>query len=130
MFMCRLVDVGNVTSLKITFPGTIRYYAGNSAAVVGKDTIELKPSEVQAQMVVRYKMAADENGEESLAEEILVNEPINAIMGYVVYEQSLSPSAIAGIVILSVIVVGGIAALAVYFTMRGKKVKAAAAQAG
>lgn len=129
MFMCRLVDVGNVTSLKITFPGTIRYYAGNSAAVVGKDTIELKPSEVQAQMVVRYKMAADENGEESLAEEILVNEPINAIMGYVVYEQSLSPSAIAGIVILSVIVVGGIAALAVYFTMRGKKVKAAAAQA-
>ena len=70
----------------------------------------------------RYRLDINENGEEELKEELLTDVEVNAMLGYAVYEQSLSPAAIAGIAIFCVALGGGIAALAAALIARGKKV--------
>lgn len=124
IFVFRMPDMGNVRSLKITFPGTITRYAGNNVSLAGDDTIEIGSTKTVAALVHRYRLDINENGEEELTEELLTDVEVNAMLGYAVYEQSLSPAAIAGITIFCVALGGGIAALAAALIARGKKVTA------
>ena len=124
IFVFRMPDMGNVRSLKITFPGTITRYAGNNVSLAGDDTIEIGSTKTVAALVHRYRLDINENGEEELKEELLTDVEVNAMLGYAVYEQSLSPAAIAGITIFCVALGGGIAALAAALIARGKKITA------
>lgn len=124
IFVFRMPDMGNVRSLKITFPGTITRYAGNNVSLAGDDTIEIGSTKTVAALVHRYRLDINENGEEELKEELLTDVEVNAMLGYAVYEQSLSPAAIAGITIFCVALGGGIAALAAVLIARGKKITA------
>lgn len=124
IFVFRMPDMGNVRSLKITFPGTITRYAGNNVSLAGDDTIEIGSTKTVAALVHRYRLDINENGEEELKEELLTDVEVNAMLGYAVYEQSLSPAAIAGIAIFCAALGGGIAALAAALIARGKKITA------
>ena len=124
IFVFRMPDMGNVRSLKITFPGAITRYAGNNVSLAGDDTIEIGSTKTVAALVHRYRLDINENGEEELKEELLTDVEVNAMLGYAVYEQSLSPAAIAGITIFCVALGGGIAALAAALIARGKKITA------
>lgn len=124
IFVFRMPDMGNVRSLKITFPGTITRYAGNNVSLAGDDTIEIGSTKTVAALVHRYRLDINENGEEELKEELLTDVEVNAMLGYAVYEQSLSPAAIAGITIFCVALGGCIAALAAALIARGKKITA------
>lgn len=128
IFVFRMPDMGNVRSLKITFPGTITRYAGNNVSLAGDDTIEIGSTKTVAALVHRYRLDINENGEEELKEELLTDVEVNAMLGYAVYEQSLSPAAIAGIAIFCAALGGGIAALAAALIARGKKVTAPLAE--
>lgn len=128
IFVFRMPDMGNVRSIKITFPGTITRYAGNNVSLAGDDTIEIGSTKTVAALVHRYRLYINENGEEELTEELLTDVEVNAMLGYAVYEQSLSPAAIAGITIFCVALGGGIAALAAALIARGKKVTAPLAE--
>lgn len=121
LFMFRMVDVGAITSIKISFPGEIKYYAGNNVVLVDDDTLEIKATEVQASSLVRYKAEINESGEEVIEDEILSGEPINAMLGYVVYEQSISPGAIAGSIIGVVVTLGGLLLLIRFLILKGRR---------
>lgn len=119
LFMFRMVDVGDITSVRISFPGVIKYYAGNNVTLIDENTLEIKSTVVQAASLVRYKAEIDDGGKESIEKEILVDEPIHAMLGYVVYEQSMSPLAITGI-ILGCIAGIGLVVAGIVSVYRGK----------
>lgn len=123
MFLFRMVDVGNMTSLRISFPGTIRYYAGNNVALIGDDTLEIKPTEAKAASITRYVAETDEAGKEEIVKEVLSDEPIQVMLGYVIYDQSMSPLAVAGIMAGIVIGVGTVFGLVVSLVLKGRKEK-------
>lgn len=119
LFMFRMIDIGGITSFKITFPGKIKYYAGHDISVVNSSTIEAKPRAIKANLVVKYVM--DEDGNTS--EQILGNQTIDAMIGYVVYRQNTSPLTF---IVVGLIIGGAITLVVVaviYFIKRGRKEK-------
>lgn len=120
IFVFRMVDVGDITSIKVTFPGEIKYYAGNNVALLDNDTLEIKATEVQAASLVRYKAEVDESGKEVINNEMLADVPINAMLGYVVYEQSISPTAIIAIVTGVAATIGCLLLLIRFLALKGR----------
>ncbi len=123
MFLFRMVDVGKLTSIRISFPGTIRYYAGNNAVLIGEDTLEIRPTEARAASVVRYVTETNEMGKEEIVKEVLLDEPIQVMLGYVIYDQSMSTFTVVGIAVGIVAGIGAVIVLAVSLILKGRKEK-------
>lgn len=120
LFLFRMVDVGDIASIKMSFPGEIKYYAGNNVVLTSDNTLEIKPTVVQASSIVRYKMGVDDNGEEILEKEMLSDESINVMLGYVVYEQSSSLLAVIGSIAGMIAGIGCILALIRFLVLKGR----------
>lgn len=104
-----LLDVGKIERLTVSFPANIAYYAGGDMKLVDKNTVEMRPVPIVAEITSTEGDVAMESKE------------IGAIFGFVIYEKGLSPAAIFGI-IAGVIIAGGlIAAFLIHLAKLGKK---------
>ena len=110
-----LLDVGCVESVTVSFPADIAYYAGGDMRLVNKNTVEMRPVFIEAEITSTEGNMIPETKD------------IGTIFGYVIYEKGLSPAAICGIVAACVILGGLLAAFFVYLVKLGKNVAPAAA---
>ncbi len=106
----QLVDMVGVEKIRISLPGAITYYGGN-ITVIDKDTFEIKPTTVPAEIT--------RNDPDTLAS-IITNEDIQIFAGYVAFQKSISPFAIVLMIVLGLTVAGLVAYALVYFYQRGK----------
>lgn len=110
-----LLDVGCVESVTVSFPADIAYYAGGDMRLVNKNTVEMRPVFIEAEITSTEGNMIPETKD------------IGTIFGYVIYEKGLSPAAICGIVAACVILGGLLAAFFVYLVKLGKNVAPAVA---
>ena len=110
-----LLDVGCVESVTVSFPADIAYYAGGDMRLVNKNTVEMRPVFIEAEITSTEGNMIPETKD------------IGTIFGYVIYEKGLSPAAICGIVAACVILGGLLAAFFVYLVKLGRNVAPAAA---
>lgn len=110
-----LLDVGCVESVTVSFPADIAYYAGGDMRLVNKNTVEMRPVFIEAEITSTEGNMIPETKD------------IGTIFGYVIYEKGLSPAAMCGIVAACVILGGLLAAFFVYLVKLGKNVAPAAA---
>lgn len=110
-----LLDVGCVESVTVSFPADIAYYAGGDMRLVNKNTVEMRPVFIEAEITSTEGNMIPETKD------------VGTIFGYVIYEKGLSPAAICGIVAACVILGGLLAAFFVYLVKLGKNVAPAAA---
>lgn len=110
-----LLDVGCVESVTVSFPADIAYYAGGDMRLVNKNTVEMRPVFIEAEITSTEGNMIPETKD------------IGTIFGYVIYEKGLSPAAICGIVATCVILGGLLVAFFVYLVKLGKNVAPAAA---
>ena len=110
-----LLDVGCVESVTVSFPADIAYYAGGNMRLVNKNTVEMRPVFIEAEITSTEGNMIPETKD------------IGTIFGYVIYEKGMSPAAICGIVAACVILGGLLAAFFVYLVKLGKNVAPAAA---
>ena len=106
-----LLDLEGVVSLRIKVPGKIRYYAGGNCTLVAGDTVEYIPIQTPA-----IKEVIDGEGTS-----VFVEESLPTAFGYILYDPSLSPLAIAAIAVGAALAVVGIAAVFVSLYRRGKR---------
>lgn len=106
----RLLDVGCVESLTVSFPANIAYYAGNDMKLVNKNTIEMRPVPIMAEIT------------STEGEMIPEDKEIGAIFGYVIYEKRISPAAMFGIIAGTIVAGGLIAAFILHLIKLGKNV--------
>lgn len=106
-------DTLGVKKIKISLPGTIKYYGGENVTIVNENTFEVTPSSIAATVT-----KIDKDTLAAVSEEA----EVNTFIGYVAFEKSISPFLITVIVLSSVVVVGGISSVLVYFYRRGMKV--------
>lgn len=105
-----LLDVGCVESVTVSFPADIAYYAGGDMRLVNKNTVEMRPVFIEAEITSTEGNMIPETKD------------VGTIFGYVIYEKGLSPAAICGIVAACVILGGLLAAFFVYLVKLGKNV--------
>ena len=105
-----LLDVGCIESLTVSFPANIVYYAGGDMKLIDKNTVEMRPVQIEAEIT------------STEGEMIPESKDIGAIFGYVIYEKGLSPAAIFGIIAGAAIVVGLLAAFFAHLVKLGKNV--------
>lgn len=105
-----LLDVGCVESVTVSFPADIAYYAGGDMRLVNKNTVEMRPVFIEAEITSTEGNMIPETKD------------IGTIFGYVIYEKGLSPAAICGIVAACVILGGLLVAFFVYLVKLGKNV--------
>ncbi len=105
-----LLDVGCVESVTVSFPADIAYYAGGNMRLVNKNTVEMRPVFIEAEITSTEGNMIPETKD------------IGTIFGYVIYEKGLSPAAICGIVAACVILGGLLVAFFVYLVKLGKNV--------
>lgn len=105
-----LLDVGCVESVTVSFPADVAYYAGGDMRLVNKNTVEMRPVFIEAEITSTEGNMIPETKD------------IGTIFGYVIYEKGLSPAAICGIVAACVILGGLLAAFFVYLVKLGKNV--------
>lgn len=110
-----LLDVGCVESVTVSFPADIAYYAGGDMRLVNKNTVEMRPVFIEAEITSTEGNMIPETKD------------IGTIFGYVIYEKGMSPAAICGIVAACVILGGLLAAFFVYLVKLGRNVAPAAA---
>lgn len=110
-----LLDVGCVESVTVSFPADIAYYAGGDMRLVNKNTVEMRPVFIEAEITSTEGNMIPETKD------------IGTIFGYVIYEKGLSPAAMCGIVAACVILGGLLAAFFVYLVKLGRNVAPAAA---
>lgn len=110
-----LLDVGCVESVTVSFPADIAYYAGGNMRLVNKNTVEMRPVFIEAEITSTEGNMIPETKD------------IGTIFGYVIYEKGMSPAAICGIVAACVILGGLLAAFFVYLVKLGKNVAPAVA---
>lgn len=110
-----LLDVGCVESVTVSFPADIAYYAGGDMRLVNKNTVEMRPVFIEAEITSTEGNMIPETKD------------VGTIFGYVIYEKGLSPAAICGIVAACVILGGLLAAFFVYLVKLGKNVAPATA---
>ncbi len=110
-----LLDVGCVESVTVSFPADIAYYAGGDMRLVNKNTVEMRPVFIEAEITSTEGNMIPETKD------------IGTIFGYVIYEKGLSPAAICGIVAACMILGGLLAAFFVYLVKLGRNVAPAAA---
>ena len=106
----RLLDVGCVESLTVSFPANIAYYAGNDMKLVNKNTIEMRPVPIMAEIT------------STEGEMIPEDKEIGAMFGYVIYEKGISPAAMFGIIAGTIVAGGLIAAFILHLIKLGKNV--------
>lgn len=104
-----VLGVDDVTSVQMTFPGKITYYAGEGMEIIGEDTVKMVPS---------VKMVQIKGQGEEIS---LENEEVGCLIGYIVYEEGVSPATIAAIVIGIGLLVGLLVFLFFYFKRKGTK---------
>lgn len=105
------LDIEGVTEISVTIPGKILYYAG-AGELIEKDTVRYETTDVSV-----VTETPNEDGDP-----IVERKTANSVFGYVIYEPSMSPFAIAIIVIICLLIVGGVALTLVYLYKRGKKI--------
>lgn len=105
-----LLDVGCVESVTVSFPADIAYYAGGDMRLVNKNTVEMRPVFIEAEITSTEGNMIPETKD------------VGTIFGYVIYEKGLSPAAICGIVAACVILGGLLVAFFVYLVKLGKNV--------
>lgn len=105
-----LLDVGCVESVTVSFPADIAYYAGGDMRLVNKNTVEMRPVFIEAEITSTEGNMIPETKD------------IGTIFGYVIYEKGLSPAAICGIVAACVILGGLLAAFFAHLVKLGKNV--------
>ncbi len=110
-----LLDVGCVESVTVSFPADIAYYAGGDMRLVNKNTVEMRPVFIEAEITSTEGNMIPETKD------------IGTIFGYVIYEKGMSPAAICGIVAACVILGGLLVAFFVYLVKLGKNVAPAVA---
>ena len=110
-----LLDVGCVESVTVSFPADIAYYAGGKMRLVNKNTVEMRPVFIEAEITSTEGNMIPETKD------------IGTIFGYVIYEKGMSPAAICGIVAACVILGGLLAAFFVYLVKLGRNVAPATA---
>ena len=89
-----MLGMDELKSIQIGFPGKVTYYAGENITLVEDDTIQITPSTKQAQV----RTSGDETD--------ILNEDVSCFVGYIVYEQSISPVQIAAILIGGLALIG------------------------
>ena len=105
-----LLDVGCVESVTVSFPADIAYYAGGDMRLVNKNTVEMRPVFIEAEITSTEGNMIPETKD------------VGTIFGYVIYEKGLSPAAICGIVAACVILGGLLAAFFVYLVKLGRNI--------
>ena len=94
----------------MSFPANIAYYAGNDMKLVNKNTIEMRPVPIMAEIT------------STEGEMIPEDKEIGAIFGYVIYEKGISPAAMFGIIAGTIVAGGLIAAFILHLIKLGKNV--------
>ncbi len=89
-----MLGMDGLTSVEMSFPGKITYYAGENITLVEDDTVRIVPDTKKAQVKT--------NGDTIE----LLNDDVSCFIGYIVYKQNVSPLRIA------VIVIGALALIA------------------
>lgn len=93
IFCFKLLDFRYVTGISISFPGKIRYVAGNAISLIDENSVQILPTEVDAE-VSKYEKQVQADGSERLIYVENKLERIDAMLGYVVFEQGISPTAL------------------------------------
>ncbi len=106
----RLLDVGCIERLTVSFPANIAYYAGNDMKLVNKNTVEMRPVQIMAEIT------------STEGEMIPEDKEIGAMFGYVIYEKGISPAAMFGIIAGTIVAGGLIAAFILHLIKLGKNV--------
>ncbi len=106
----KLVDLQHLEQVKVTLPGKISYYAGESFAVEGDKTLVLTPKNVEKAEV--YDIASKQT-------EI---RDVQSILGYVVYDPPMSPAIILLLCLGGVLIIGGTVLVLLKFYRDGKKI--------
>ncbi len=119
IFSFRLFDIGNVVKARVSFPGKITHYGGENVTVIGDDTIEVTPTLVDATVTKNKIETVD--GVDKIVPEVIVGD-IGCMVGYVVFEKSLSPLMIGLIVVVSALIIGLITFVIVHMIKKGKRI--------
>jgi hypothetical protein len=109
----QLLDMLGVQKIRISMPGKITYCSEN-ITVINQSTFEITPTTVQAQVT--------RNSAENY-ESIVTNEDIQVFVGYVAFQKSMSPFAIAALTSVGLTIVGLVAYALDYFYQRGKQLQ-------
>ena len=117
LFLFRLVatdlTMGDISSITMSVPGKIRYYAGNGISVEnGK--IVVKPTVIKGDILKK-----DESGEITAIKDA----DIKIMYGYVAFDRGPSPVAMAAMIVAGAALTGALIALFVCFSKKGKRCK-------
>lgn len=115
----RLLDVSCIESVRVSFPADVLYYAGGDVELIDDNTVEIRPTLIEATIVSTEGGAIDTKTEQ-----------IGTIFAYVVYEKGLSPLAIVAIVIGSLLIVGLIVAFLLHIWKLSKNAKKSEKESG
>ncbi len=119
ILLFRLFDLDGVTRMRITVPGKLRA-AGGNIRLIADDTFEVTPDQIGA-TVLRNKIVVDENGTQRIEPEV-TSEEIPAMVGYVVFDESVNPAVYWTIGIAAAIVLGLCVAVYIHFRRAGMKI--------
>lgn len=120
MLFYRVFDTGSIDKVTINVPGTISYIGGTGINRINESQVELTPINIPIK-ITKTITYIDEDGVEKTKTEVTSKRDAKGFAGYFVYAKSLSPVSIGFIITGSIVVVGLIAALLIYFIRLGKK---------
>lgn len=100
--------IGNIKKINISLPGKITHYAGNDIEIVDEKTISLSTSYVNCSLIKQNS-------------ETLISKDCLCAYGFVIVDQPISPVSLGFIIAGSIVFVGLLVALFLYFYFRGKK---------
>lgn len=120
MLFFKVFDLKGVKSVKVTVPGTLKYIGGDGVKVSSSSEVEITPVAVPV-TITKTVCTVDESGNEKYTTVVEKKNDAQALVGYFVYEKSLSPFEITLISIGCVLGVGLLSAFPVYWIILGKK---------
>lgn len=105
-----ILGVDDVSSVQMTFPGRVTYYAGEGIEIIGDDTVKMTPSAKMVQV-------------KGQGNEISLNkEEVGCLIGYIVYEESISAGTVVALV-TGIVLLGGLAVF-LFLSLKRKGIKA------
>ncbi len=120
MLFFGVFDLEGVKCMKVSVPGKLKYIGGEGVAVSSSSGVEITPVTVPV-TVTKTVTVIDENGNEKYTTKVEKKNSAQALVGYFVYEKSLSPFEITMISLGCVIGVGLLSAFPIYWVVLGKK---------
>lgn len=120
MLFYRAFDTESVNKITLKVPGEVTYLGGEGIRALSADTLELTPVDIPV-TITKTITYIDEEGIEKTSTEVEKKDDAKGFAGYFVYRKSLSPVAIAFIVLGGTLVLGGLIAAFIYFTRLGKQ---------